>query len=122
MDQCDSEIDLVKYMWVSDLYRQLPLCGLSVSGYCHFCLSDVSFLTFIRYKSLHFNMTMSKTVNMKQLVSRSDFSCPRHIFYYICYHLCQSQKSMLLLAALAVYMYDLRCKNLPNKSKTIKVI
>ena len=29
--------------------------------------------------------SMSKTVNMKQRVSRGDFSCPRRIFYYICY-------------------------------------
>ena len=39
--------------------------------------------------------SMSKTVNMKQRVSRADFSCPRHIFYYICYVLCRSQKSAL---------------------------
>ena len=39
--------------------------------------------------------SMSKTVNMKQRVSRGDFSCPRCIFYYICYCLCRSQKSSL---------------------------
>ena len=37
----------------------------------------------------------SKTVNMNQRVPRGDFSCPRRIFYYICYCLCQSQKSAL---------------------------
>ena len=42
--------------------------------------------------------SMSKTVNMKQRVSRSDFSCPRRIFYYICYCLCRSQKSALARA------------------------
>ena len=42
--------------------------------------------------------SMSKTVNMKQRVSRGDFSCPRRIFYYICYCLCQSQKSALARA------------------------
>ena len=39
--------------------------------------------------------SMSKTVNMKQRVSRGDFSCPRRIFYYICYCLCRSKKSAL---------------------------
>ena len=37
--------------------------------------------------------SMSKMVNMK--VSRSDFSCPRRIFYYICYCLCQSKNRRL---------------------------
>ena len=35
--------------------------------------------------------SMSKTVNMKQLVSQGNFSCPRRIFYYICYCLCRSK-------------------------------
>ena len=35
--------------------------------------------------------SMSKMVNMKQRVSRGDFSCPRRIFYYICYCLCRSK-------------------------------
>ena len=35
--------------------------------------------------------SMSKTVNMKQRISRGDFSCPRRIFYYICYCLCRSK-------------------------------
>ena len=35
--------------------------------------------------------SLSKTVNMKQRVSRGDFSCPRCIFYYICYFLCRSK-------------------------------
>ena len=35
--------------------------------------------------------SMSKTVNMKQRVSRGDFLCPRYIFYYICYCLCRSK-------------------------------
>ena len=39
--------------------------------------------------------SMLKTVNMKQQVSRGDFSCPRRIFYYICYFLYQSRKSAL---------------------------
>ena len=34
--------------------------------------------------------SMSKTVNMKQRVSRGDLTCPRRIFYYVCYCLCQS--------------------------------
>ena len=36
-------------------------------------------------------LSMSKTVNMKQRVSRGDFSCPRRIFYHICYCLCRSK-------------------------------
>ena len=32
-----------------------------------------------------------KTVNMKQRVSRVNFSCPRRIFYYICYCLCRNK-------------------------------
>ena len=35
--------------------------------------------------------SMSKTGNMKQRVSRGDFSCPRRILYYICYCLCRSK-------------------------------
>ena len=42
--------------------------------------------------------SMSKTVNMKQRVSRGDFSCPRRIFYNICYCLCRSIKSALAWA------------------------
>ena len=87
-----------KYLWS---YRRLPLCQFCVSRYYHLCQSDVSFLIFIHYKSLHFysfTLSMSKTVNMKQQLSRGDFSCPKHIFYYICYCLCQSQKSALTRA------------------------
>ena len=36
-------------------------------------------------------LSMSKTVNMKQRVSRGDFSYPRRIFFYICYRLCRSK-------------------------------
>ena len=36
-------------------------------------------------------LSMSKTVNMKQWVSRGDFSCLRYIFYYIYYCLCRSK-------------------------------
>ena len=65
--------------------------------------------------------SMSKTVNMKQRVSRGDFSCTRCIFYYICYFLCWSQKSVLtrgvVLSVSAMYMYYLRCENLPNENK-----
>ena len=43
--------------------------------------------------------SMSKTVNMNQPVSRGAFSCPRRIFYYICYCLCRSQKSALARAS-----------------------
>ena len=68
--------------------------------------------------------SMSKTVNMKQRVSRGDFSCPRCIFYYICYFLCRSQKSVLtrVLSVSAMYIYYLMCENLPKKKIKNKVI
>ena len=70
--------------------------------------------------------SMSKTVNMKQRVSRGDFSCPRCIFYYICYFLCRSQKSALTRVSYCLFGYvhllpDVRKSSKP-KSKTIKVI
>ena len=68
---------------------------------------------------------MSKTVNMKQRVARGDFSCPRHIFYYICYFLCRSQKSGSHGRRIVFFGYvhapEVR-KSSKQKSKTIKVI
>ena len=42
------------------------------------------------------------------------FSCPRRIFYYICYCLWRSKKSGAVLSTSAMYMHYLRCDNLPN--------
>ena len=63
--------------------------------------------------------SMSKTVNMKQRVSRGDFSCPRRIFYYICYVLCRSQKSALTWAPYCLFrlLPEVR-KYSKQKSKT----
>ena len=77
-----------KVLWYT--YRRIPLCRFRVSRYYHLYRSD--FYLCISTPS------MSKMVNMKQQVSRGDFSCPRHIFYYICYFLCRSQKLALTRA------------------------
>ena len=102
------------------------------SRYVNFAYLDTITYVEVIFHSQHFfsiclfisTPSMSKTVNMKQRVSRGDFSCPRCIFYYICYFLCRSQKSAgVVLSVSAMYMYYLRCENLPNKkSETIKVI
>ena len=77
------------YFWQ---YRPLPLCRLRVSRYYHLFQSDFSFPTFFFSIFLCISTpSMSKTVNRKQQVSRGDFSCPRRIFYYICYCLCRSK-------------------------------
>ena len=75
------------------MYRRLPLYPFRISRYYHLCRNDFSFPTFFYIYLCISTLYVSKTVNMKQRVSRSDFSCPRHIIYYICYCLCRSQKS-----------------------------
>ena len=80
------------------IYRPLPLCRLGISRYYHLCRSDFLFLTFFSIYLCISTPSMSKTVNMKQRVSRGDFSCPRRIFYYICYCLCRIQNSALTWA------------------------
>ena len=67
-----------------------------------------------------------KTVNMKQRVSRGDFSCRRHIFYYICYCLCRSQNSALTrvpysLLWLCTYI-TWGAKTSQTTAKTVKVV
>ena len=76
------------------------------SHYVDFAYLDSITYVIVIFHSQHFfsiylcssTPSMSKTVNMKQRVSRGDFSCPRCIFYYICYCLCQSPKSALARA------------------------
>ena len=80
------------------MYRPLPPCGLCVSRYYYLCRSDFSFPTFFLCISFHFNSVYVETVNMKQRISRGDFSCPRRIFCYICHCLCRSIKSALAWA------------------------
>ena len=55
----------------------------------------LSFLTFFLYISLHFNAIYVENgyLTIKEWISRGDFSCPRQIFYYICYCICWSQNS-----------------------------
>ena len=70
----------------------------------HSCFVDFAYLDTTTYVEVNFHSqhffsiflcistpSMSKTVNMKQRVSRGDFLCPRRIFYYICYCLCRSK-------------------------------
>ena len=69
------------------------------SRYVDFAYLDTTTYVEVIFHSQHFfsifpcisTPSMSKTVNMKQRVSRGDFSCPRRIFYYICYCLCRSK-------------------------------
>ena len=76
-------------------YRRLPVCWLRVSRYYHLCR--------VIFHSHHFfsiylcisTPSMSKTVIMKQRISRGDFSCLRRVFYYICYFLCWSKNLAL---------------------------
>ena len=81
------------------------------SRYVDFAYLDTITYVEVIFHSQHFfsmylcisTPSMSKTVNMKQRVSRGDFSCPRHIFYYICYFLCRSQKSALTRAPYCLF-------------------
>ena len=67
------------------------------SRYVDFAYLDTTTYVEVIFHSQHFfsiflcisTPSMSKTVNVKQRVSRGDFSCPRRIFYYNCYCLCQ---------------------------------
>ena len=78
----------LKMLWSC---RPLPLCRLRESRYYHLFRSDFSFPTLFSIFLCISTLSMSKTVNMKQRVFRSDFSCPRRIFYSICYCLCRSK-------------------------------
>ena len=65
--------------------------GTGDSRYVDFAYLDTITYVEVIFHSQHFfsmylcisTPSMSKTVNMKQRVCRGDFSCPRHIFYYI---------------------------------------
>ena len=73
--------------------------GTGHSRYVDFAYLDTTTYIEVIFHSQHFfciflcisTPSMSKTVNMKQRVSRGDFSCPRLIFYYICYYLCRNK-------------------------------
>ena len=65
-------------------------------------------------------LSMLKTVNMKQPISRGDFSCPRRILYYFSYCLCRSQKSALARASYVCFGYVyvlLEVRNLSNNGQ-----
>ena len=76
-------------------YLPRPVCRKTYdtgdSRYVDFTYLDtITYVEVIFHPQLFFSIylcisspSMSKTVNMKQRVSRGDFSCPRHIFYYI---------------------------------------
>ena len=104
------------------------------SRYVDFAYLDTITYVEVIFHSQHFfsiylcisTPSMSKTVNMKQRVSRADFSCPRRIFYYICYVLCRSQKSALTRVPYCLFWLctciTWSAKIFNQKSKTIKVI
>ena len=83
--------------------RVIQIHNTGDSRYVDFAYLDTITYVEMIFHSQHFfsiylcisTPSMSKTVNMKQRVSRWDFPCPRRIFYYICYCLCRSQKSAL---------------------------
>ena len=116
-------------------YKPMEPCKQNTgdSRYVDFAYLDTITYVEVIFHSQHFfsmylcisTPSMSKTVNMKQRVSRGDFSCPRHIFYYICYFLCRSQKSALTRAPYCLFRLC-TCtwgrKSSKQKSKTIKVI
>ena len=89
-----------------DEFQLLPFQDTGDSRYVDFVYLDTITYVEVIFHSQHFfsiylcisTSSMLKMVNMKQRVSRGDFSCPRRIFYYICYCLCQSQKSALARA------------------------
>ena len=98
--------------------RRLPLCQLRESRYYHLCRSDFSFQTYFFAFQLRL---CRKRLTWSNWYLEVIFSCPGHIFYYICYCLYRSQKSALackILFASALYMYHLRCKHLPFNNKT----
>ena len=104
------------------------------SRYVDFAYLDTITYVEVIFHSQHFfsmylcisTPSMSKTVNMKQRVSRGDFSCPRRNYYYICYFLCRSQKSALTRAPYCVFRLctcmTWGAKIFKQKSKPIKVI
>ena len=95
------EFNIHVIVLVSLLNRMFAFTG--DSHYVDFAYLDTITYVEVIFHSQHFfsiylcisTPSMSKTVNMKQWVSRGDFSCPRRIFYYICNCLCRSQKSAL---------------------------
>ena len=96
----------------SDQFRKIIVCYKRIgytgdSRYVDFAyLDNISYVEVIFHSQHFFSIylcisapSMSKTVNMKQRVSRGDFSCPRRILYYFSYCLCRSQKSALARAS-----------------------
>ena len=81
------------------------------SRYVDFAYLDTTTYVEVIFHSQHFfsiflcisTPSMSKTVNMKQLVSRGDFSCPRRIFYCNCYCLYRSIKLALAWAPYCLF-------------------
>ena len=109
------------------------------SRYVDFTYLDTITYVEVIFHSQHFfsiylcssTPSMSKTVNIKQRVSRGDFSCPRCIFYYICYFLCRSKKSALTRVSYCLFrlctcitwgVKIFQTKIIKKKKKKIKVI
>ena len=98
------------------LIRDLVYRYTGHSRYVDFAYLDTTTYVKVIFHSQHFfsiflcisTPSMSKTVNMKQRISRRDFSCPRGGFYYICYCLCRNKSRRSHgrhIAASAMYMY-----------------
>ena len=101
------------------IFRKFKVCVKQVqnllgTGYSRYV--DFAYLDTITYVEVIFHSqnvfsiylcistpSVSKTVNMKQRVSRGNFSCSRHIFCYICYFLCRSKKSALTRAPYCLF-------------------
>ena len=86
-----SQIDqLWQYPFIADTghSRYVDFAYLDTTTYVEVILNSQHFFSIFLCIS---TLSMSKMVNMKQWVSRGDFSCPRCIFYYICYCLCRSR-------------------------------
>ena len=104
------------------------------SRYVDFAYLDtITYVEVIFHSQLFFSIylcistpSMSKTVNMKQRISRGDLSCPRRIFYYICYCLCRSknrpsQGRRIVCFGYVYALHEVR-KSSKQWSKTIKVL
>ena len=89
-----SYVSLGFYSFNADIYMYT-----GHSRYVDFAYLDTTTYVEVIFHSQHFfsiflcisTLSMSKMVNVKQQVSRGDFSCLGVFFYYICYCLCRSK-------------------------------
>ena len=89
-------IVILHFIWLTGDSRYVDFAYLDTITYVEVIFHSQHFFSIYLCIS---TPSMSKTVNMKQRISRGDFSCPRRIFYYICYCVCRSQNSTLARAS-----------------------